>query len=479
MQVMTFGASCSPNCAQYIKNLNAEENTSDPDVFTAITKRFYVDDYLDSKDTEEDAIRIISEVRRIQLLGGFEVVNWMSNSPSVMKYFSEESIGSKDINDGSVSTCRVLGILWNPRDDNFQFTVKKTEESKITKRNVLKMTMSIFDPLGFLSFVTVGAKLILQEIWRAGIGWDDELPFALNKIWKNWLEKLSNVAELRIPRCYSSRIPMAKEVELHLFCDSSQKAFCSVAYLRVISLESIDVMLVMAKTRVAPLKPLSIPRLELQAAVMASRMAHTIKEELEIKISRTVFWSDSKCVLSWIRGDGRRYKQFVAHRIGEIQETTDIQDWHWVPSEINIADAATRMDSEKDISKIWFSGPNFLREYEIKVMEDTQLPEDDETELLELQHNFIGKISETVSCLPDINRFSRWLRLIRSTAWMKRFVENIKKKIKKENIDRSLYLTVLEMQEAENLWVKKVQEEDFGQEIAMLKNIRQSKKRVN
>ncbi|XP_041632348.2 uncharacterized protein [Drosophila kikkawai] len=133
--------------------------------------------------------------------------------------------------------------------------------------------MSIFDPLGLLSCHTIGLKILLQKTWRANINWDEELPESLLKDWKQWKLLLSQVATVSIPRCYSMGIPEASRIDLHTFVDASEHAYSAACYLRVQQKDKVDVMLVVAKSKVAPLKPLSIPRMELQAAVMGSRLA--------------------------------------------------------------------------------------------------------------------------------------------------------------------------------------------------------------
>ncbi|XP_074036730.1 uncharacterized protein [Leptinotarsa decemlineata] len=202
--------------------------------------------------------------------------------------------------------------------------------------------MSMFDPLGLISTLTIRGKILMQKMWRSGISWGSFSLEELIKPWQRWMKDLRKVADYKIPRCYSFLIPGADRIELHTFYDSSEESFATVYYLRVLKDDSI----IAAKTRVAPLKQLSILRLELQAAVMGSRLAETIKLELEITINRMYFWTDSKCVLGWIRADGRSFKQFVALRIGEIQERRRIEDWQWVPSRQNIADYATRSSKE-------------------------------------------------------------------------------------------------------------------------------------
>jgi len=196
----------------------------------------------------------------------------------------------------------------------------------------LKVVMSVYDPLGFLAHVVVKGKILQQDKWRSGIGWVDELPTGLNDRWESWLEELKGIEAVRIPRCYSRDLITATKTTLHVFCDACEKALCAIAFLRVEHFEEIEVSIVAVKTRVTPLKPLSIPRLELQAAVMASRLSNCILKEMDIEISEVTFWTDSMTVLRWIRSDARAFKPFISPRLGEILETTDVPQWRYIPT---------------------------------------------------------------------------------------------------------------------------------------------------
>ncbi|XP_044749148.1 uncharacterized protein LOC123309880 [Coccinella septempunctata] len=345
---------------------------------------------------------------------GFDVVNWTFNSKILRTKFSETSVGVKQIDDSS-SLHRVLGLWWDTEKDEFRFKLNLKDiisEKSTTKRIVLRTIMSLFDPVGFISSFTIKAKILMQDIWRTDLNWDEDLNENLLKTWKKWMDELAKIAEVRIPRCYSLQIPIARNIELHTFCDSSEKAFAVVSFLIVVveNVGKIDVSLVSSKIRVAPLKPLSIPKSELQAAVMATRLAQSIKYELDTPIMRMFFWSDSQCVISWIKSDGRKFKQFVAHRIGEIQESTKIEDWRWIPTNLNPADEARRphIDSTKIISDIWIAGPEFLRKTEEYWPKESTSKFSDSEISMEIKREYINLCStstEKRNPLPDIFMF--------------------------------------------------------------------------
>ncbi|XP_021966036.1 uncharacterized protein LOC110861240 [Folsomia candida] len=450
MGVLIFGATCSPTCAQEAKNKNAAEFQQQ--FPHAAKKRF-------------------DEVRAIHAAGGFNLRNWLSNSPEVVAHVPEELRASnmKDLQMGEDNVIeRVLGLFWRPESDVFTFSlnfVKAREEilsgRKVpTKREMLSLVMSIYDPLGFLAILTIKAKILLQQAWRSEVGWDDEIPRSTFESWRKWLQDVQKIPSFRLPRCYSWTFTSADEVQLHMFVDASEEAFGAVAYFRIKKEEDAEIALVMGKAKVAPLKSLSIPRMELQAALMGVRLAHTICQQHEVKIDRTIFWSDNTTVLGWIRSDGRKYVQFVANRVGEIQELSTPEQWRWVPTLENVADELTRLESPCDFrpSRRWVNGPPFLQQDEAlwPVPASMKVKENPEEEM---KNHCLLHFHETAP-LIDISRFSQWRRLINSTAYVFRVRDITMKK-------SPLYSKELcpeELARAQQWWCRASQQENFPNE---------------
>ncbi|XP_062711088.1 uncharacterized protein LOC134289241 [Aedes albopictus] len=245
MDVATFGATCSPCSAQFVKNRNAMEYAEQfPDTAEAIINRTYVDDYFDSLDTEEEALRRAKEVRFVNGEAGFEVRNWSSNSQWVLQGLGEES-SSESVHfhlDKNTENERVLGVIWNPHQDVLSFaTVSKAESSlhsswKPTKREVLSMVMTLFDPLGLLAPFTTLGKMLVQDLWRSGCDWDTEINDESNKKWTSWINALPEIYELKIPRSYFGNVQSQYygPVELHVFTDAGENAFGCAGYLRIV-----------------------------------------------------------------------------------------------------------------------------------------------------------------------------------------------------------------------------------------------------
>lgn len=331
-----------------------------------------------------------------------------------------------------------------------------------TKRQILRLVMSVYDPLGFLGHLIVKAKILLQDVWRTELGWDDEVTDSIYERWTSWTTELQEIPEVRIPRCYSNLIPTADSVQMHVFCDASEKAFTAISFIRVQKNDTVNASIIAAKTRVSPLKVLSIPRLELQAAVMGVRLTDMIKQELELVIQDVIYWTDSSTVLKWIRSDAKDFKHFVAHRLGEILELSDVSQWRWVPTKENVADDATRDNQKSDLSATsrWFHGPAWLKEEERhwpkEVSRQCDDKEDDEVEM-KRQVNGIQPIISVIK----IERFSNYMTLLRTTARVFRWVSKFRKEMKNE-------VTVAELQNAELYWCRQVQQESFAEELQKL-----------
>ncbi|XP_033228869.1 uncharacterized protein LOC117180478 [Belonocnema kinseyi] len=429
----------------------------------AITERHYVDDYLDSVNTAEEAIQRAHDVAFIHQHGGFEVRNWMSNSVELLQTLPQDHLApsGSGLNFNEENLQRVLGVIWAPDNDCFTFKTDfpKLNESLVsgekilTKREMLRLVMSVFDRLGLVTVLMLKTKLLMQEIWRRGTDWDERIPDELLGRWTTWLEDLQRAKTLKIPRCYVLGIGEIQEIQLHVFCDVSEQAFAACAYFRIQGTRGMKVSLVIAKSRVAPLKILTIPRFELQAAVMACRLSQFISSQHTFRIEKTVFWTDSRTVLCWLKSDVRKYLPFVAHQIAEIVDNTSVSDWRWVPTKENVADDATRGTSQHEgfENDRWFIGPEFLiqpeTEWPKEKVNDVQTPD---PTTLEIKKEFCGTLIATQEALLDATRFSSWLRLVRSQAWVRRLCDIWSKKVSKLEKNGGVWeLTAEEVQRAE------------------------------
>lgn len=480
MSVMTFGATCSPASAQFVKNKNADDFSKQfPTAAKAIKESHYVDDYVASYATETEAAQVTRDVVEIHRRGGFTLRKIISNSEAVVTALGSggKDTGSVDMQLDSTINNKILGLRWRTDDDVFYFTInfpnvdKKIVEGtrKPTKRELLSAIMSVYDPFGFLCEFMLPVKILLQELWRIGIQWDDVVPETIDKKWQTWLRDVPSLSRIRIPRCYSPHMLSATYIELHVFADASEEAFSAVAYWRIQHGSDYDVSFIAGKTRCAPLKILSIPRLELQAAVLAVRLTNTIVNSHRTDVNRTVMWSDSQTVLHWIRSEQRRYKPFVAHRVAEITDVVGSACWRWIPTNLNVADDATRIRTNQtfDENSRWIRGPAFLREEEDKwPIEPTtdHTTKDDE----EIRNKFVGLAMDR--CVVDANRFSDYLPLCRTVAMVLRFAYNAQKTKEARRYGEA---SAAEMKSAEMHLFRVAQMEGFRDEYKELKSGRQ------
>ncbi|XP_055633544.1 uncharacterized protein LOC129773906 [Toxorhynchites rutilus septentrionalis] len=479
MDVATFGATCSPSLAQYVKNKNATEFArSFPRAVKAITDNHYVDDFLDSVDTEKEAVQLVNEVKFVHSQAGFDIRNFCSNSVEVLARIGETTERQQvSMNlDKSPESERVLGLIWRPADDVFSFDlsnmkeeIRELVESRTvpSKRQVLRTVMSLFDPLGLISHFVVHGKILMQQIWRTGTDWDELIVEELWDQWKQWCQYMQRLDEVRVPRCFFKGVNISalKEAEVHLFVDASELACAAVLYLRVLDSGKPRCALVAAKTKVAPLKPLSIPRLELQAAMIGTRLMDFVLKSLDVQIKKRFLWTDSSTVLCWLRSDSRRYHQFVAFRVGEILSTTTVDEWHYVPSKMNIADVATKWKEGPsfDPTSPWYNAPEFL--YQEQEQWPSEPPRKQAETEVELRSAFLfhGMMPKAV---VDCSTFSNWNRLLRATAYALRAV----RRFRGEPASQSDFLSQKELCDAEIVIWKQVQAGTYSDEYAILEH---------
>ena len=321
--------------------------------------------------------------------------------------------------------------------------------------------MSIFDPLGFLAPFTIQSRILMQRIWSTGIGWDEIIGDAEFSLWLLWIRDLEKLKTFSIPRCYQLTNFQIRTAELHIFCDASEKAFAAVAYWRFLLKNNLfHTSIIMSKSRVSPLKVMTIPRLELQAAVLSTRVALLIEKEHDFKIFQRIFWSDSETVLKWIKKDPRDFKMYVANRLSEISENTKVSEWRWVGTKENPADDATRLAPNALVKgSRWLQGPPFLREPEsrwpVKNLNSSLM-----TNTTELEVKRTVAFTTCSDSLIDFKRFSLWYRLVSTVARVIEIVDKMRKRVRSPVERRNLAAILL---------FKQSQIKSFNEEILLLK----------
>ena len=326
-----------------------------------------MDDYLDSFDIPSDAIDTIKNVTAVLKLGGFHLTKFISNNRNILKEVSPENLSPKivDLDLEELPMERALGVFWDPNSDMLVFKVVNKNVPE-TKRGILSMVSSIFDPMGLFAPEIVNAKLLIQELWRRGLDWDEQIPDDLKNQWNLWKHSVLKLSSISVPRWIKFKTSDTQTVELHIFADASSKAYGAAAYIKITNLSSSHCNLILGKSKIAPMKNKlsTIPRLELQAALIASRIKVTVLEEMNINIDSTFMWSDSTTVLNYIRNTTTNFGPYIMRRCNEIRENTEINEWRYIPTDLNIADILSRgiTTENPNLLDSWFIGPTFITE---------------------------------------------------------------------------------------------------------------------
>ena len=347
MTRLTFGVSASSFAANMAVKQNAIDYSHEfPMAAEVVHKSFYVDDGLTGAADSESALLLYQQLHSLFSRGGFVLRKWNSNDPSVLDKIPEDLRDSREVQTFSEDDqySKTLGIEWNVAADHFRLNISKPPSvTKMTKRNVVSDVAKVFDALGLFSPVTVKMKILFQRLWEIKLDWDDPVPDNLMEAWSQWRMELPALATIHIPRCYSPVGFSVSSMQLHGFSDASEEAYAGVLYLRLVdSIGRVHVALVMSKTRVAPIKRLSIPRLELCGAQLLTKLLCHGKEALKVPVTSVFAWTDNTIVLSWLTGNPRRFKTYVGNRISFIVDQLSPDRWKHVPGIQNPADCASR-----------------------------------------------------------------------------------------------------------------------------------------
>ncbi|XP_067649100.1 uncharacterized protein [Haliotis asinina] len=367
---VVFGMNCSPFLAQYVTQEHAKSCENHlPLAAETVAKSTYMDDTMDSVETEDKALQLYDQINELWTTAGMHARKWVSNSVKVLECIPvADRLSEINIQMSELPSVKALGLLWNAENDKFQFCYKVTNgHFNVSKRAFLREIAKIFDPLGLLAPFTIRAKIILQQVWLSGVGWDDKMSPDLEEKVLQWYMELADLKSLRFPRWIefsSEMIEFSSEIAipcLHVFVDASQDAFGAVIYLVSGHGERIVSQLVASKSHVAPIKAVSVPRLELMAAVLGVKLLLIVAKGLEMSVHDAKLWSDSMNVLWWIKNHSRSFKPFVANRVGYIQEMTKPCQWMHVPTKLNAADILTKGSKPETLgTTAWHHGPEFL-----------------------------------------------------------------------------------------------------------------------
>ena len=393
----------------------------------AVLSAMYVDDLLVCTPTVLEAKALSGEVHSALQAGGFRLTKFSSNHLNALKDIPREDLQEQDkvINDSAVE--KVLGLRWDVASDTFRYDMASFSCTSITRRSMLSDVASLYDPLGLVSPIVLGRKLLFQDATRRKLAWDDLVPVDLAQKWTTWVTSLEQLPELAFKRCLIPSTFLGGSAELHHFGDGSLAAYGAASYLRVVSpTGEVKVTLLMANGRVAPMNATTVPRLELAASVLAVQLDEVLKRELRIELRPSTFWSDSWMALTYIANDSRRFMVFVANCIAFIRRLTEVSQWRHVPTVLNPADVVSRGATPLTLPDMWTKGPDFLHlppeEWPSQagdVMEETSGLETKKSVVL-VTHE---RCTERAAFRLLATHFSHFYDLWKAVAWWRAFIQ--------------------------------------------------------
>lgn len=473
LNTVTYGTSCAPYLAmRTLHQLALVERSQFPLGAEALEQFTYVDDVLYSAPDIPTAKLAKEELIKITAAGGLELRKWSANNVDLLKDIPKEFCQTvpSEFHPVEDLATKILGLRWHASSDEFSFIVQP-HIGPCTKRFILSEISRIYDPLGFLAPVTLLAKRFIQNLWTAGLSWDETPPEIIVTAWNRLKEELPQLSAVTIPRHLGITAP-TEEIQLHGFCDASSSGYAAVIYLRTSCNNKVMIQLLIAKSRVAPLKRLSIPRLELQAAALLAELMTVAKgffKENQYKIN-TFAWTDSMIALTWIRAPPHRWTTFVANRTAQIQEHIPPIQWFHVPTKENAADPASRGIFPGDIISLslWWTGPKFLlQEAEKWPVQQPVTVVPNEVKDEEKVFTFHAQSSEPSFIDEFTQKFSSIHQLQKVFAYVKRFISNVR--IKKDTqLRKTGPLSYQERHDALETIVKLIQHNVFSSEISKI-----------
>ncbi|MEG0455778.1 MAG: A17 family peptidase, partial [Bacteroides sp.] len=432
--------------------------------------KFYVDDCLASFDSIEDAAKFAVQCRKMLACGGFILKKWVSNNDNILAEIPENDRAVTPVNmkTSGTSMQRALGIQWHADTDLFSFQFDLPDRP-YTRRGILSAVSSFYDPLGLLSPLCLPPKMLLQKLCRDGLGWDEPIGQDDIKTWQEWLRLVNSIGISSIPRCIQPQYYVSMiEKELHIFGDASETGYGIVAYLRcIIDGTEPTCTLLFGKSRVAPIKSVTIPRLELAAATLAVRTSQQLKGAMPNYFAKTFFWTDSRIVLHYINNTTSRFTTFVANRLATIHRYSSPKQWLHVKSAANYGDFASRgIRTQADLER-WLTGPQSLEDL-VEPLEGNL--ESFPVGVIELKsvHAVVNAAGRANVMQHVFDYYSKWMKLIRCFAWFKRYVEYLRSKRQGNSAINLGNLTVREYRLAQRKIIELVQHEVFSREVQLL-----------
>ena len=458
-----------------------------------LEESLYVDDLVAGAGSVDEAFNLYLNCKTLMKEGGFNLRKWNSNSTALKGKIGDHEGAAVDCvpKPSEIFTSEVvddeaklLGVQWDSETDIFRFDFNELQNFALNlplcKRSILRVSAGVFDPLGFLNPFTVRLKMIFQLLCTSKQSWDEPLEGELLEKWKTIIEEFVLLNCITIQRYYfKPQDPV--QIQVHGFCDASQYAYAAVIYVRSLYADgTVEMRLVASKTKIAPVKRQSIPRLELLGALILARLTSVVKPCIQ-SVAECFLWTDSMTALYWIK-NSKVWKQYVHHRVEEIRRLTIRSDWKHCPGSINPADLPSRGITARQLvnSTLWWTGPPFLQQEEQlwphqEVCESTdevyiEMLKNSPPITLSMVTNTYCIMQSSIDEIIDCTEYSNFHHLLRVTANVVRFVKILKARIKRDDNFEPGPIRAAEMNEAELIWIRIIQSKTFALEIQFICN---------
>ncbi|XP_076247820.1 uncharacterized protein LOC143187494 [Calliopsis andreniformis] len=434
LNTVTYGTACAPYLSmRTLLELQKQDGDRYPLAAPILEKDVYVDDVFMGAPDKPLLEQIRKQTCELLQRGGFNLRKWAGNSSDLLRNIPQSSHShAVNLNLFDDSELKVLGLRWIPSGDFFYFNLQRFQLSAtpITKRTLFSEIAKLYDPLGWLSSIVIRAKILMQSQWLEKIQWDEHVSAETLKMWNTF-------------------------------------SYSAVTYLRVTTTDNgVFTSLLMAKTRVAPIKTQSIPILELNGAVLLAELILHVTNSLAIKTDRVVCWTDSTIALAWLKKHPSTWKVVVANRVSKVQTSLPNAEWRYVPTHSNPADLNSRgMDAADFLqSELWMFGPTWLKETEARWPAIPASVETDEGKHIAHAHVATPK--------PEWNflyRFQLWRKLLRVTAYCLRWRRPSRVN---QRSNAGQVIEAAEMRNAAERLARHIQGSHFAEEYRCLKNHR-------
>ncbi|XP_040164679.1 uncharacterized protein LOC120901040 [Anopheles arabiensis] len=462
LNTVTYGTSCAPYLAtKTLQVLSQVRASTHPEAATILGRDFYMDDMLSGVNSIPEGQRVCQQLIDLLASAGFCLRKWATNNRQIFEHLPQHLQDERTILnlDAKSPIIKTLGLKWNVSTDAFVFNIPRwNADNIITKRNALSDVAKLFDPIGLVGPVIIQAKLFLQELWRCQIAWDEPLTPALQNRWLLFREKLAMLQTIHIPRWLLSD-QRATNLQMHCFCDASEKAYGAAIYLRSTNTDGrVTTNLITAKSKVAPLA---------DSPLLLAHSYEKVSDALKLQ-AETMFWSDSTIVLHWLSATPSRWKTFIANRVSGIQHITHGKEWRHVPGTDNPADIISRgMDADQlETSTFWWHGPDWLAQPS-EEWPNTHQPLQAEFTTDELEERPICMAAQSVAPNELFSLRSTFTGLQRLVAWLRRFRHNTNPaNHQQRRLDH--HLSLEELAESTLCLVRLAQAESFPEDIKHL-----------